>query len=198
MFTGIIETTGTILECLSNGSNKTFLLASVLSNELKVDQSLSHNGVCLTVEAIRDGMHQVTAIDETLQKTDMASWKSGSIINLERCMQLNGRLDGHIVQGHVDCTAACTRITEKAGSREFSFSFDNKFAALIIEKGSVTVNGISLTGFNITENEFTVAIIPYTYEHTNIKTLQLNDTVNIEFDILGKYINRMISMQKEV
>ena len=197
MFTGIIETTGVIKECFSNGSNKTFIVGSSLANELKVDQSLSHNGVCLTVEAIEDGMHQVTAIAETLLKTDMDSWETGSLINLERCMQLNGRLDGHIVQGHVDCTATFIEIRAKDGSRELRFAFDKKFAPLIIEKGSVTVNGISLTCFNITENDFTVAVIPYTYEHTNIKTLQLNDRVNIEFDMLGKYINRIISLKKE-
>ena len=196
MFTGIIETTGVIKECFSNGSNKTFIVGSSLANELKVDQSLSHNGVCLTIESIKNGMHQVTAITETLAKTDMDSWKIGSIINLERCMQLNGRLDGHIVQGHVDCTATLVEVSTKDGSREFRFAFDKKFAPLIIEKGSVTVNGISLTCFDITGNAFTVAIIPYTYEHTNIKTLQLNDRVNIEFDMLGKYINRMFSLKQ--
>ena len=193
MFTGIIETTGTITGILTNGSNKTFLISSPLANELKVDQSLSHNGVCLTVEAIKEAVHQVTAIEETLVKTDLGKWDQGSIINLERCMQLNGRLDGHIVQGHVDCTAECMAINAKEGSTEFTFSFDKKFATLIIEKGSITVNGISLTCFNITENSFTVAIIPYTFEHTNIKALRVNDRVNIEFDMLGKYINRIIA-----
>ena len=193
MFTGIIETTGTITGILTNGSNKTFLISSPLANELKVDQSLSHNGVCLTVEAIKEAVHQVTAIEETLVKTDLGKWDQGSIINLERCMQLNGRLDGHIVQGHVDCTAECIAINAKEGSTEFTFSFDKKFATLIIEKGSITVNGISLTCFNITENSFTVAIIPYTFEHTNIKALRVNDRVNIEFDMLGKYINRIVA-----
>ena len=193
MFTGIIETTGTITGILTNGSNKTFLISSPLANELKVDQSLSHNGVCLTVEAIKEAVHQVTAIEETLVKTELGKWDQGSIINLERCMQLNGRLDGHIVQGHVDCTAECIAINAKEGSTEFTFSFDKKFATLIIEKGSITVNGISLTCFNITENSFTVAIIPYTFEHTNIKALRVNDRVNIEFDMLGKYINRIFA-----
>ena len=193
MFTGIIETTGTITGILTNGSNKTFLISSPLANELKVDQSLSHNGVCLTVEAIKEAVHQVTAIEETLVKTDLGKWDQGSIINLERCMQLNGRLDGHIVQGHVDCTAECIAINAKEGSTEFTFSFDKKFATLIIEKGSITVSGISLTCFNITENSFTVAIIPYTFEHTNIKALRVNDRVNIEFDMLGKYINRIVA-----
>jgi len=193
MFTGIIETTGIIKDILVNGSNATFLISSPLVNELKVDQSLSHNGVCLTVEAIKDGLHQVTAIAETLEKTEIGRWQNGSIVNLERCMQMNGRLDGHIVQGHVDCTAECTGLSEMEGSKEYTFSFDKKFASLIIEKGSITVNGISLTCFNITENSFTVAIIPYTFEHTNIKTLQVNDRVNIEFDMLGKYINRIFA-----
>ena len=193
MFTGIIESTGIIEDISTNGSNKTFLIRSQLANELKVDQSLSHNGVCLTVESIKGDLHQVTAIKETLRKTELGCWKAGSIINLERCMQLNGRLDGHIVQGHVDCTAECNGIEEKDGSTEFTFSFDKNFATLIIEKGSITINGISLTCFNITEDRFTVAIIPYTFEHTNIKTLRVNDRVNIEFDMLGKYINRIFA-----
>ena len=195
MFTGIIEDTGVIKEIFNNGSNKTFWITSPLSNELKVDQSLSHNGVCLTVEEIKDGMHRVTAIEETLLKTDLANWKAGSIINLERCMQLNGRLDGHIVQGHVDATAACIEIVNKEGSREYSFQFDIQFAKYIIEKGSITINGISLTLFNIGINRFTVDIIPYTFEHTNMKTLKKDDLVNLEFDIIAKYINRILSLQ---
>lgn len=190
MFTGIIETTGIIKSILTDGSNKTFLMSSPLANELKVDQSLSHNGVCLTIEAIKDGLHQVTAIEETLMKTDLGNWKAGSIINLERCMQLNGRLDGHIVQGHVDGTAVCTDIIEKDGSWEYHFSFDKKFAPLIIEKGSVTINGISLTCVNVEEDRFSVAIIPYTYTHTNMNTLQTENTVNVEFDVVGKYLLR--------
>ena len=198
MFTGIIENTGTIKEIISSGSNKTFWVASPLANELKVDQSLSHSGVCLTVEEIKDGMHRVTAIEETILKTNLDRWKEGSIINLERCMQLNGRLDGHIVQGHVDTTATCIGVEEKEGSWEYSFVFDKKFASLIIEKGSVTVNGISLTCFNINEDNFTVAIIPYTFEHTNMNSIKKGEMVNIEWDIIGKYVNRMtqqISLQ---
>lgn len=195
MFTGIIENTGIVQEISGNGENKTCWVASALSGELKVDQSLSHDGVCLTIEEIKGGMHRVTAIGETLLKTNLGSWVKGSIINLERCMQLNGRLDGHMVQGHVDAVAECIEIVAKAGSREYTFSFDKKFASLIIEKGSVTVNGISLTCFNISETNFTVAIIPYTYEHTNIKTLHESDRVNIEFDMVGKYINRILSLQ---
>lgn len=195
MFTGIIENTGTIREIIDNSGNRTFWISSALANELKVDQSLSHNGVCLTVEEIKDGTHRVTAIEETLLKTNLGQWKAGTIVNLERCMQLNGRLDGHIVQGHVDGVVQCIDITEKEGSLEYRFSFDNKFAALLIEKGSVTVNGVSLTCFNITDNSFTVAIIPYTFEYTNFKNLRINEQVNIEFDVIGKYINRILAVK---
>ena len=191
MFTGIIENTGTLKEIISSGSNKTFWVESSLANELKVDQSLSHNGVCLTVEEIKDGMHRVTAIEETILKTTIGSWDKGNIINLERCMQLNSRLDGHIVQGHIDTTGECIAIENKEGSWEYSFSFSRQFANYIIEKGSITINGISLTIFNITTNTFTVAIIPYTYEHTNMNKLRKSDLVNIEFDIVGKYLNRI-------
>jgi riboflavin synthase len=195
MFTGIVEKTGTIKEVLTLGTNKSFWVASPLAAELKVDQSLSHNGICLTVEESREGMHRVTAIEETIDKTTAGTWDTGTIINLERCMQLNGRLDGHIVQGHVDCTAECTGIIQKDGSWEYSFCFPGKFATLVIEKGSVTVNGISLTCFNITENEFTVAIIPYTFEHTNMSSIQKGDQVNIEWDMIGKYVARFQYLQ---
>lgn len=195
MFTGIIENTGLIKEIETNGSNKTFWVESPLAPELKVDQSVSHNGVCLTVEELKKGMHRVTAIDETLAKTNLRHWKKGTKINLERCIQLNGRLDGHIVQGHVDCTAECTGITEKEGSREFSFLFDKRFAALIIEKGSISVNGISLTCFNVTDDRFTVAIIPYTFEYTNMSDLKKADLVNIEWDMIGKYVSRMMKVK---
>ncbi len=190
MFTGIIEKTGVIKEILHNGTNTSFWVKSDLAAELKIDQSLSHSGICLTVEEIKDGMHRVTAIEETILKTNAGSWTVGNIINLERCMQMNGRLDGHIVQGHVDCTAVCTEVIEKAGSWEYSFTFPDKFAALVIEKGSVCVNGISLTAFNVQNNRFTVAIIPYTYNNTNIKNVVLNSMINIEWDMLGKYILR--------
>lgn len=190
MFTGIIETTGTVKEIISSGSNKTFWITSPLSNEFKVDQSVSHSGVCLTVEEIKDGSHRITAIDETLKKTNLHHWKKDSIINIERCLQMNGRLDGHIVQGHVDAVATCINTLTKAGSWEYTFEFDPQFSALIIEKGSITVNGTSLTIFDITANQFTVAIIPYTYEHTNLKYLQVGDAINIEFDMVGKYVNR--------
>ena len=196
MFTGIIETTGTVEEVLESGTNKTFNVKSKIATELKTDQSVAHNGVCLTVEKVKNGLHQITAIAETLLKTNLGRWKTGTIVNLERCMTMNGRLDGHIVQGHVDTTATCTNATAKDGSWEYSFLFNEKFASLIIEKGSITLNGISLTIFNVTNNSFMVAIIPYTYEHTNMKQLQTGDTVNIEFDMIGKYVNRMIELKK--
>ncbi len=194
MFTGIIENTGVVKEVISTGSNKTFWISSPLWNELKVDQSLSHNGVCLTIEEIKAGCHRVTAIEETLKKTNLGHWQAGTPVNLERCMQMNGRLDGHIVQGHVDTVAQCQSVTEKNGSWEFSFSFDEAFAALVIEKGSITLNGISLTLFNITQNSFFVGIIPYTYQHTNLNAVKKGDWVNIEFDIIGKYIQRMTQL----
>ena len=196
MFTGIIENTGTVKEIVETGSNKSFWVLSPLWNELKVDQSLSHNGVCLTVEEIKENMHRVTAIDETLLKTNLGDWKIGDLINLERCLQMNGRLDGHIVQGHVDCTAVCSTIVEKEGSWEFSFNFHEAFAGNIIEKGSVTVNGISLTCFNICNTSFTVAIIPYTFEHTNMQQLEVGNKVNVEWDVIGKYVNRINSLKK--
>ncbi len=197
MFTGIIEHTGAIEEIITTGTNKSFWVSSPLAGDLKVDQSLSHNGVCLTIEEIKDGMHRVTAIEETLVKTNLGVWQKGDLINLERCMQMNGRLDGHIVQGHVDCTAECTDVIEKAGSWEYTFSFPQQFAAFIIEKGSVTVNGISLTCFNVTYTSFTVAIIPYTFEHTNMSNLKKADMVNIEWDVVGKYVQRMMDIKTQ-
>jgi riboflavin synthase len=195
MFTGIIENTGIVSDISTNGTNKTFWIKSSLSNELKVDQSVSHNGVCLTVEAIQENTYQVTAILETLQKTNLHHWVLGTEINLERCMLMNGRLDGHIVQGHVDCTATCISVVEKDGSWEYQFNFDKQFAHLVIEKGSVSINGISLTCFGVTNDTFKVAIIPYTYNHTNIKQLQLRSLVNIEFDLIGKYVSRMAQLK---
>ena len=195
MFTGIIESTGKIKEIIITGTNKSFWVASSLAGDLKVDQSLSHNGVCLTVEEINNGMHRVTAIEETRLKTNLDAWTNDSVINLERCMQLNGHLDGHIVQGHVDCTARCHEVIPKDGSWEYSFSFPGEFAAFIIEKGSVTVNGISLTCYNVTNNQFTVAIIPYTFEHTNMSSLKQGDMVNIEWDVVGKYVSRIQSLK---
>lgn len=197
MFTGIIETTGIVKEVITNGSNRTFWIQSGISSELNIDQSVSHNGVCLTVEEIKDNMHRLTAIDETLAKTNLNCWQMGDVVNLERCLQMNGRLDGHIVQGHTDATAFCKTMLEKDGSWEYSFEIDKKFAGLIIEKGSVALNGISLTIFNVGDNSFTVAVIPYTYQHTNMKQLKVSDSVNIEFDMIGKYVNRMIQLNNK-
>lgn len=195
MFTGIIETSGIVKKVISEGTNKSFWIESSISQELKIDQSVAHNGVCLTVEKIQDNTHCITAIAETLSKTNLNQWLENNLVNLERCLQMNGRLDGHIVQGHVDDTAICTSILEKNGSWEFSFQIDKKFAALIIEKGSITLNGISLTIFNVTTDSFTVAIIPYTFKHTNMKNLKINDTVNLEFDMIGKYVNRLAQLK---
>lgn len=190
MFTGIIEATGKVISVETNGSNKSFWIASSISNELKADQSVSHDGVCLTIEAVAENMHHVTAIEETLSKTNLDNKKKGDEINLERCMQMNGRLDGHIVQGHVDATATCIDAEEKNGSWEYRFQIPAEFTHLIIEKGSVCLNGISLTAFGITFNSFRVAVIPFSYQHTNIHTVKKGSNVNIEFDIIGKYLAR--------
>jgi riboflavin synthase len=173
------------------GTNRTFWIESSLSGELKVDQSLSHSGVCLTVEDLFPGLHQVTAIEETLRKTNLSDWAPGRLVNLERCMQMNARLDGHIVQGHVDTTAICTKRKEIPGSWEFRFEFPGRFSNLVIEKGSISLNGISLTVFDVKKKNFSVAIIPYTYENTNIREIQAGSSVNLEFDLIGKYVARM-------
>ena len=191
MFTGIIEQLGTIENVQTKGSNVTLTISATLTSELKIDQSLSHSGVCLTVETIDNNRYTVTAIEETLKKTSLSKWKIGTVVNLERSLRFDGRLDGHIVQGHVDTVGKCINAITKDGSWEYVISFDEKFASLIIEKGSISLNGISLTIFNVMDNSFTVAIIPYTYEHTNMHTLQINDEVNIEFDMIGKYVERM-------
>jgi len=191
MFTGIIEQLGTIENVQTKGSNVTLTITAALTSELKIDQSLSHSGVCLTVETIDNNRYTVTAIEETLKKTSLSKWKIGTVVNLERSLRFDGRLDGHIVQGHVDTVGKCINAITKDGSWEYVISFDEKFASLIIEKGSISLNGISLTIFNITNSSFTVAIIPYTYEHTNMQTLAVNDLVNIEFDMVGKYVGRM-------
>lgn len=196
MFTGIIETIGTVESVAIKGSNYTFQITASITNELKVDQSVSHDGVCLTVEAINNHTYQVTAIAETIQKTNLQLWKPGTKVNIERCMVMNGRLDGHIVQGHVDCTATCVEKKDLAGSWEYHFVFPKQFAPLVIEKGSISVNGTSLTCFNITNNSFTVAIIPYTYHYTSIQQVQVDSVVNIEFDLLGKYVQRSIELRK--
>jgi riboflavin synthase len=196
MFTGIIEKTGLIKKIETTGSNKTFWISSILSNEFKIDQSVSHDGVCLTVEEVKDGMHRVTAIEETLKKTNLDNWHEGDEINLERCMQMNGRIDGHIVQGHVDTTAICIQKKNRNGSWEYTFEFDEAFTSFIIEKGSISLNGTSLTLFNVKRNLFTIAVIPYTYEHTNIKHIERGKKVNIEFDMIGKYLYRFWEVNK--
>jgi riboflavin synthase len=195
MFTGIIETKGVIKEITEKGKNRSFGIETSLAAELKVDQSVSHNGICLTIEEMAGLLHRVTAIDETLQKTNAGNWKVGDSVNIERCLKIDGRLDGHLVQGHVDTTGICKKRTEKDGSWVFEFEFDKKFAALVIEKGSICINGISLTAFNVKKKRLSVAIIPFTFEHTTIQHVHEGDAVNIEFDLLGKYILRKLSLK---
>jgi len=195
MFTGIIEQTGLIQRVEQSGTNRIFWVESALAGELKIDQSVSHNGVCLTIEEVGDMLHRVTAIEETLIKTNLGSWQPGTQVNLERCLSLNARLDGHLVQGHVDSVAKVTKIDKKEGSIEVTFKTKKKFAGLMIEKGSVSINGISLTIFNVCNSGFTVAVIPYTFEHTNMQTLQKGNEVNIEFDMIGKYVNRFMQLK---
>jgi len=196
MFTGIIEATGTISSISEESGNKIFWISSSISSMLKVDQSVSHDGVCLTVEDSTGDGHRVTAIRETLLKSNLDNWKTGARVNLERCMQLTSRLDGHLVQGHVDTTAECIAVKKLEGSWQYQFKIPEQFNALIIEKGSISLNGISLTIFNINSNKFEVAIIPYTFQHTNIRELLVGASVNIEFDIIGKYVNRHLSLNK--
>ena len=195
MFTGIIETLGYIMKIIPEGTNKHFFVESPVSQELKVDQSVSHNGICLTVTKIENGGHWVTAIDETLKKSSAGNFTSGTIVNIERCMLSNGRFDGHIVQGHVDQTAVVKSIKEVDGSWLFDFEYDQALGNVTVEKGSIAVNGVSLTCFNSGKNNFTVAIIPYTYLHTNFQQLKPGDIVNLEFDIIGKYVKRLLNMK---
>ena len=194
MFTGIIETVGTITEIIPDSTNRSFWVESPISNEFKPDQSINHNGVCMTIEETKSNTHKITAIKETLSKTNLGSWKIGDLINLERSLSLNGKLDGHIVQGHIDTIAKCLQIQERKGSREFEFELPKEFAVLIIEKGSVCINGISLTVFNVKRKSFRVAIIPYTFENTNMKLLKESNLVNVEFDMIGKYVHRHLTL----
>ena len=191
MFTGIIEEIGLVTEIRQDGGNVHFTIQSKLSDELKIDQSVAHNGCCLTVVEMKPGTHTVTAIQETLQKTNLGSWELGSKINLERCMSLNGRLDGHIVQGHVDGLARCVSIADEDGSWRYRFDYQSDFVT--VEKGSVTINGTSLTVVDSEDGAFSVCIIPYTYEHTNFHTLIVGTEVNLEFDIIGKYVARLMN-----
>ncbi|MNK06597.1 Riboflavin synthase [compost metagenome] len=193
MFTGIIETLGEVKNIAPEGTNLHFTIQSTISNELKIDQSVAHNGVCLTVVALTEDTHTVTAIQETLEKSNMQYLKVGNKVNLERCMQMNGRLDGHIVQGHVDQTAVCVKRAELDGSWEYRFKYDASNGNVTVEKGSVCINGISLTVVGSEKDEFSVFIIPYTFEHTNLHEVNVGDTVNIEFDIIGKYVARLVN-----
>ena len=196
MFTGIVETQGIVKKVIEKGTNRTFWIKSPISSKLKPDQSVAHDGACLTVEQVKGSQHRVTAIAETLSKTTLGDWQKGTTTNLERCLKINDRLDGHFVQGHVDALAVCIDKKERGGSWEFSFQLLSNFATLIIEKGSISINGISLTIFSETESTFDVAIIPYTFEHTNMNLVKPGQKVNIEFDMLGKYINRKLSLSK--
>lgn len=195
MFTGIIETIGIISDIKKDQGNVHLTIQTNITNELKIDQSVAHNGVCLTVVEIFDNKHVVTAIQETINKTTLGLWQIGDKVNIERAMKLGDRLDGHMVQGHVDQTAVCTSIQEKSGSWEFTFEYDSTLNNITIEKGSITVNGTSLTVVNSERNRFSVAIIPYTYEHTIFHTFKIGTKVNLEFDVVGKYIARMYELR---
>ena len=190
MFTGIIETIATVTDIVHDGSNIQFTIESPIATALKVDQSVAHNGVCLTVTAVIGNQYKVTAVAETLQKTNLGTWQKGAAINIERSLKIGDRLDGHFVQGHVDTTATCVEKQTLEGSWLFRFRFPAAFAALIIEKGSICINGVSLTAFNVGKDEFTVTIIPYTYTHTNFGRIEHGNEVNLEFDVLGKYLLR--------
>jgi riboflavin synthase, alpha subunit len=192
MFTGIIEEIGKIVRIEREQANLHLYVKSSFTNELKIDQSVAHNGVCLTVVAIDGDVYQVTAIAETLAKTHLGSLQVGDAVNLERGMLLNTRLDGHIVQGHIDQTGTCTAIQEEAGSTRFTFQYDPSTGNVVIEKGSITVNGVSLTVIDATRDSFSVAVIPYTLAHTNLQHLQIGSIVNLEFDVIGKYVSRLM------
>lgn len=193
MFTGIVETLGKVVDIKENGTNRTYFISSTLLPELKIDQSVAHNGICLTVDGIQELTYSVTAIQETIQRTNISDWKVGSEVNLERCLKSDGRLDGHFVQGHVDTTGICESITERNGSWEYVIKYEStepEYAT--VKKGSITVNGTSLTVVKSEKGLFSVEIIPYTYENTIFKNLKVGDKVNLEFDILGKYIIRFL------
>lgn len=196
MFTGIIETLGRIHEIKKDKNNLHVTVDSSITNELKIDQSVSHNGICLTVVAIKDSFYTVTAIEETILKTNIGDWKANDIVNLERGMKLGDRLDGHIVQGHVDQIGVCTKIEEANGSWNYTFEYDSNLNNITIEKGSITVNGVSLTVVSSKTNEFSVSIIPYTFENTNFKDFKVGTKINLEFDVVGKYISRLYAINK--
>ncbi|MCL4117966.1 UNVERIFIED_CONTAM: hypothetical protein GTU68_056483 [Idotea baltica] len=194
MFTGIVEALGTVESVITEGENTHLTISSPISEKLRIDQSIAHNGVCLTVVKVDSDSHTVTAIQETLKLSNIGELVKGSKVNLERCMKLSDRLDGHIVQGHVDTTAECLSIMDEDGSWRIKFQFDTKFASLILPKGSICIDGTSLTSIDPTQNTFEVTIIPYTYEHTIFNQLKVGDSVNVEFDILGKYLERRFSL----
>jgi riboflavin synthase len=196
MFTGIIETLGIIQDIQDEGGNLRLSVTSSITSLLKIDQSIAHNGICLTIVAIQDNVYTVTAIQETIEKTTIGSWKIGDLLNLERAMKLDARLDGHLVQGHVDQIGHCTTIIESDGSWYYTFTFDSSYSNITIEKGSITVNGVSLTVVNSKQNEFSVAIIPYTYEHTNFKSFKIGSKINLEFDMIGKYVARLHELNR--
>jgi riboflavin synthase len=196
MFTGIIETIGQVKEISINGENKSFWIESQVFSELRLDQSISHDGVCLTVEELKDGLHKVTAVKETLGKTNLNHWQVNSQINLERSLQLSDRLDGHLVQGHADTTAILIKQKDQDGSWTLTFSFPKKYKELIVEKGSISINGVSLTVFDLRKNSFKVAIIPYTWQHTNLQYIKLMESANLEFDLIGKYIMSKVNDRK--
>lgn len=191
MFTGIIETLGTVQEIKKDKDNLHITIASTLTDELQIDQSVAHNGICMTVVAIDKNRYTVTAIGETVKKTNISYWKTSDIINLERAMKLGDRLDGHIVQGHVDQIGSCITAAETNGSWYYTFEYDESINNITIEKGSVTVNGVSLTVVDSKKNQFSVAIIPYTFEHTNFQRFEVGTKVNLEFDLIGKYIAKL-------
>lgn len=195
MFTGIIETLGIIKDLKKENDNLHITVSSPITHELKIDQSVAHNGVCLTVVAINNDTFTVTAIKETIQKTNLGDWRIGDLINIERAMKLGDRLDGHIVQGHVDQTGVCKSIEEANGSWYFTFDYNKDLNNITIEKGSITVNGVSLTVVNSKESEFSVAIIPYTYENTNFKDFKIGTKINLEFDVVGKYVAKLHSLR---
>jgi riboflavin synthase len=193
MFTGIIETLAKVEKIEKEGTNVHFTFSSSITSQLKVDQSVAHNGVCLTVVSISGNNYVVTAIDETLKRTNLGNLKIGDVVNLERCMPANGRFDGHIVQGHIDTTATCKSIKDLKGSWEFTFEHEKSAKNITVEKGSITINGVSLTVVNSTDTNFSVHIIPYTFENTNFKTIKVGDKINLEFDIVGKYVAKLLS-----
>ena len=195
MFTGIIETLGKIQDIRNENDNLHVSVQSAITHELKIDQSVAHNGVCLTVIAIENDVYTVTAIAETINKTNLGDWKIGDSLNLERAMLLSSRLDGHIVQGHVDQTGTCIAVREANGSWYYTFEYDKNRSNITIEKGSITVNGVSLTVVDSKENEFSVAIIPYTYEHTNFHSFKVGTKINLEFDVIGKYVARLFALR---